>query len=104
MATFKNHFYKLDNQIRKQQTGGATGLRATGSLSRVTMDKWITEFRRKVESAGAKKWLLKKYLDDVMVVATNMRLGSRWEEDRITWSEETKRMILIVRGPQKQSQ
>ena len=75
----------MDNQIRKQKTGGAIGLGATGSLSRVTMDMWIQEFRRKVESAGAKIWLLKKYVDDVLVLVDNLKPGTRLENNALVW-------------------
>ena len=77
LATFNNHFYKWNNSIHRQKRGGAIGLRATGSLSRITMDQWIQDFKKLAERAGVELWLLKKYVDDVLVICTNLELGSR---------------------------
>ena len=40
-TTFKNHFYKWKGRVYKQMHGGAIGLRATGSLARITLDIWM---------------------------------------------------------------
>ena len=57
---FRTHIYRWNNEVRRQAKGGAIGLRATGSVARATMDWWIREFRKRLEAAGIKVWLLKK--------------------------------------------
>ena len=90
MATFKNHFYKWDGQVRRQKKGAAMGVRASGSLARVCMDRWIRLFREKLEGYGMIVKLLKKYVDDVLIICVNLKLGSRYqkEQDCIVWSKE----------------
>ena len=67
-ATFRNHYYKWNNQLRRQAKGGAIGLRATGSLAKTTMDKWIPDSKGKIERARIWVWLLEKYVHDVLIV------------------------------------
>ena len=86
MATFNNHFYKWNNSILRQKKGGAIGLRATGSLARITMDQWLQEFRKLAERAGIEFWPLKKYVDDVLVMCTNLEFGSRLRGEQISTS------------------
>ena len=38
-ACFESHMYKWGDTFRRQRSGGAIGLRATGALAKVTMDK-----------------------------------------------------------------
>ena len=98
---FRNHIYKWDNQIRKQRNGGAIGLRATGSLSRVTMDVWIKKFKAKLEELGIDIWLCKKYVDDVLVIVTNLKLGTRLKEGKL---EQTEHDLKLDTDEQKTKQ
>ena len=77
------------------ETGGPIGLKATGYVARLTMDRWIQLFRQKLEDHGLIIKLLKKYVDDVVVVVDNIKPGSRLEEGQLRyrseWEEEDKR-------------
>ena len=102
MATFSNHFYKWKNAVRRQRKGGAIGLRATGSLARITMDFWIECFKEKLSKAGIEVWHLKKYVDDVLVLATNLELGSRWQGGEVVCSEIDKcEDLALGRSPEE---
>ena len=87
----KNHLYKWDNKILRQRLGGAIGVRAIGALAKVTMDQWMEKFRERLESLEIKLWLLKKYVDDVLVVVTNLPLGSRYRDGKILQSKESEK-------------
>ena len=66
LACFENHIYKFGSEVRGQRAGGAIGLRATGSLAKVTMD-WIEKHRERLNDLGINIWLLKKYVDDCLI-------------------------------------
>ena len=74
-TTFKTHHYKFNNKTYKQKTGGPIGLKATGYVVRATMDDWIEQFRKKLDKLGVKVHLLTKYVDDVLIVCRNAKLG-----------------------------
>ena len=38
--TFRNHCYRFDGQLYRQTRGGAIGLRLTGIVCRLVMDRW----------------------------------------------------------------
>ena len=86
-ATMDNHYYKWDQDIKRQVTGGGIGLRGTGSVSRVVMDRWLLMFGSTLRSNGVRIRMLKKYVDDVLLVCNNLRLGSRWHQGNICFSE-----------------
>ena len=46
----------------------------TGSLARILMYVWMSEFKRLMEDNGIQLHLSKKYLDDVLVISYNLRL------------------------------
>ena len=76
-TTFGHHYYLWNGQVYRQKKGGAIGLRATGSLSRVAMDHWIHTFRSKLETLGIEVLLLRKYVDDVVIICKNLNKGDR---------------------------
>ena len=86
--TFESHLYLWKGQIRKQKEGGPIGLRATGSCAKVVMDDWLKKFREKLEEQGIEVYLITKYVDDVLVVARNVPLGSYWNGDHLDYSKE----------------
>ena len=74
-TTFNNHFYKWHGKIFKQKKGGSVGLKETGSCAIMVMDSWITKFRELLETNKVEVFLLKKYVDDVLlIVSTHMSL------------------------------
>ena len=85
-ATFDNHFYKWEGNLYKQESGGPVGLRATGSCAKLVMDNWLEAFKRKLEENNVKIYLLRKYVDDVMIVTRNFELGSYWNGTKVKWN------------------
>ena len=102
-VTFSTHFYEWEGQIFKQISGGPIGLRATGPVSRILMDYWVSEIRKLEDRSGTlaiinpvkyekvKFHLLKKYVDDCIVAMDTLRAGTRWSkvEKAMVWSQET---------------
>merc|ERR1711954_343324 len=86
--TFKIHHYKHNRKIYKQKAGGPIGLKATGYVARLTMNDWIIKFREKLEFDGVIIYMLKKYVDDVLVVCENFKLGTRKVNGLRVWKSE----------------
>ena len=74
-TTFSTHYYLWKGQVYKQQGGGPIGLRATGSCAKAVMDKWLACFEDKLAKCGIDLHLITKYVDDVLIVCNNLRLG-----------------------------
>ena len=45
-TTFQTHIYECEGVIYQQTDGCPTGLRPSGPISRICMDKWVNEMRR----------------------------------------------------------
>ena len=43
--TYDTHFYEFNGQIYKQGGGAPTGVRPSGPMSRIGMDKWVKMMR-----------------------------------------------------------
>ena len=54
------------------------GVEASGSMAKICMDQWIEEYRELLDRMGIEVKLLKKYVDDVLVV-----LGSRFRNGQL---------------------
>ena len=52
-------------------------MRAGGSIAKLCMEIWLTEFKRRVEQTGIKVWLTRKYVDDVLGVCSMVKTGDR---------------------------
>ena len=44
-------------------------------------------FQGCLEQNGTKVYVLSKYVDDILIICDNVRLGSYWNEQRIAWSK-----------------
>merc|ERR1711954_602885 len=82
-VTFSTHFYKWENKIYKQCKGGPIGLRASGVIAKIIMEIWIRLMREKIERAGLKVHLIKKYVDDVLIVCSKVKPGMRLNENGV---------------------
>ena len=82
-ATFNNHFYKWKGKIFHQRKGGAIGLRLTGVCAKVVMDKWMDEFVKVLESNGIHVFLIRKYVDDILLICTNVNYVKYWDDKNI---------------------
>ena len=101
-ATFETHMYKWDGNIYSQTEGCPTGLRVSGPISRMTMDKWVIELQKieelskaltminPVQYASMKTLLLEKYVDDVLYGGESIPKGTKWDKSTKTliWSHE----------------
>ena len=90
-ATFKNHFYEWKGQVHRHMEGGPQGLRATGSCAKMVMDDWMETFRRILRENKVEVYLISKYVDDVLLICKNFKLGSYWNGDSVDWSKEVQR-------------
>ena len=52
------------------------------------MDKWLATFEDKVAKSGINLHLITKYVDNVLIVCNNLRLGEYWEDEQIKFSKE----------------
>ena len=87
--TFRNHVYRFDGQLFRQTKGGAIGLRLTGIVCRLVMDRWVTNLIKALDQVGITLDLLAKYVDDVNTVLPVIGRGLRWTEGwDLMWSLE----------------
>ena len=89
LTTFRSHFYKWGDKIHQQRKGGPIGLRASGVVAKVVMELWIREMKQRMENAGFEVFLIKKYVDDVLVVCSKTRRGHRLVDGRLERSCES---------------
>ena len=71
-----------------QTKGGPIGVRASGTVAKVAMEKWIQALEAALVEGGLKVHLLLKYVDDILVVMETVELGARWIDKRLVYSEE----------------
>ena len=59
-ACFSNHLHNCANDIRKQRSDGEIGLRASGTLAKLAMFRWMQNFKVRLKQLGIKEWIVKK--------------------------------------------
>ena len=99
---FETHVYECEGELYQQVDGCPTGLRPSGPISMVTMDKWLKEMR-KIEAVSKELTrinpvmfspmeiiLLKKYVDDVLFSGQELKCGVFWDRESksLRWSQE----------------
>ena len=52
------------------------------------MDVWIEELERKMTENGMEVHMMRKYVDDVVLVTTKLKLGSRYKGGVVTVDQE----------------
>ena len=63
------HHYRFTGKIFRQKSGGGIGLRLTGVMAKISMDRWLKEFRiMLVDENIFKVFLIAKYVNDINVV------------------------------------
>ena len=87
-----NHVYIFDGQAYLQTEGGVIGLRLTGLVARVVMDRWSGKMKMRMTLNFMEYYLMVKYVDNVFVFLNALRNGMRWNKElnKITWTEEDK--------------
>ena len=73
-----NHMYEFGGKTFVQTDGGSIGLRMTGSVARIVMDRWASKMQAKLENNKVKTYLFAKYVDDLNIYVEAVNLGSRW--------------------------
>ena len=81
-ATFKNHIYTYKNELYRQNKGGAIGLRLTGVVARIVMDRWARLLKEALEKAEVPVHMLEKYVDDVNLVTSLIEPGSGYSREK----------------------
>ena len=84
--------YKWGGRLFQQQKGGAIGLRATGSLARITMDIWADMFIAKMKDLGIPLHFITKYVDDIVVIMRS--IGKGWH-----YCKNSRKLIYQENGP-----
>ena len=82
----ENHVYKFGYKIYRQVIGGPMGLKLTGIVARLVMDRWARKFEFKLAEAGIKLDLLKKYIDDVNLVLSSIDVNLQWKKEDGKWT------------------
>ena len=87
-TTFTHHYYKWGDKVLRQIAGGPIGLRATGSVARMVMWRFLKKYRSLLEDNKVEVFLLRKYVDDILIATGCLPLGSRLTGSAITAKEE----------------
>ncbi len=86
----KNHIYKFANKIYKQRNGGRIGLRATGVVAQIVVNRWKRRVILKLAECLIALYMISKYVDDVNLVLEKVKRGYSWNEETkmLEWSKE----------------
>ena len=71
-----NHMYIFYGQAYLQTEGGVIGLRLTGLVARVVMDRWAGKMKEKMTLNKMEYYLMTKYVDNVCV----FKPYRKWEQ------------------------
>ena len=82
-----NHHYSFGGKYYKQNKGGAIGLKLTGLVCRVVMDRWSRLIKKIMDQAMWKCYLFKKYVDDINVIFEALSPGYRFINGSLRWKE-----------------
>ena len=80
--TMKNHLYGFNGEMRRQAKGGPIGLALTGDVAQILMAWWDRQLIEKLEAAGMKVLLYKRYVDDIILVVRNTVRGQSSSKPR----------------------
>ena len=72
------HFYTFDEKIYRQTKGGAIGSELTGELAKIYMLRWDAKFLIKIQQLGLKQILYKRYVDDILVMISEVCEGLKY--------------------------
>jgi hypothetical protein len=67
-TTLKNHIFRFNDEIRKQENGGAIGVKAAGDIASLFMVWWDREFIKRVQEEQMDMKLYTRYVDDDPIV------------------------------------
>ena len=95
----KNHYYSLDNIIRKQNKGGAIGNSLTEKLGKLFMKRFNRKFKEKLIKLEIKTELVENYVDDVTEALVSLDPGVRYDEAK---KKMVKRHNLVEEDKEKE--
>ena len=88
VTTFETHVYAWGGKIFMQSKWCPIGVRASGTVAKVAMEKWIQALEAALVEGGLKVHLLLKYVDDVLVAMETVQLGARWLDGKLVYTKE----------------
>ena len=88
IAVMGFHCYTFGGKYYKQGKGGAIGLRLTGIVARIIMDRWARKLKVMIGIAMWAVYLLIKYVDDCNLFMEALAKGVRWEGGKMIWTAE----------------
>ena len=74
--------------MRRQKQGGPIGHRLVQKLARVVMDEWERRFLKLAKENGIELFMFSKYVDDINMILEELKLGMRWDGQKIVWTVE----------------
>ena len=84
----QNHFYSFDNQIRRQNKGGAIGNKLTERLGKILMKRHSRQYLKLLQEVGLKNELFETYVDDTTDVMVAVDPGVRFDGEKLVKREE----------------
>ena len=87
-TTFKNHLYQFEGRSYIQAKGGSIGLRLTGVVAKLVMNRWNVRFKELAIQNEITIYLNKTYVDDQNLLLEALDMGRRWTGDKIEWRAE----------------
>ena len=79
-TSFGEHVYEFNWELYKQLEGGAIGVRLTGEVAKIIMDRWAMDMEASLKDSKVEVFLLCKYVDDVNLATSIIPLGYAWKE------------------------
>ena len=84
----KSHLYKFAGIMYRQARGLPIGSRLTGSIARISTDRWSRQMNMVMEDNLVKSYLKKKYVDDINLITESVGMGTRWHDGTLRWRQE----------------
>ena len=109
-AIFTLHLYQFGGKVYRQLDGGPIGVRLAGAVARCVMGEWDARINTIMAEHKLSAWLIKRYVDDMLLIMSALKLGVRWcpackqlafskeweEVDRIEDLSHTDRTMKVI--------
>ena len=82
-TSFGEHIYEFNGELYKQMEGGAIGVRLTGEVAKIIMDRWAWDMEASLRASKVEIFLFCKYVDDVNLATSIIPLGYAWKEAQV---------------------
>ena len=86
----ETHTYDFAGEIRRQKEGGAIGMEITGVIAQIFMVWWDKQYNSRLSGLNINLKLHERYVDDTNLVTKQTEKGARYEDGRITVTEESR--------------